>query len=65
MKRYIYLYSPVVVVAIAAVVFTVYDRNDFTVVTACVFLAITLFFHTYQIIVDFHHRNGRHRERHP
>jgi len=64
--RYIYLYSPAVVVAAAAVVFTTYDRNDFTVVAACVLLAITLVFHTCQIVRDFHKtRNGSHRGRHP
>lgn len=65
MKRYICLYSPAAVVAIFGVVFSTAGRTDTSVVVGCVFLAVTLVFHTYQIIEDFHRRNGNSRERHP
>lgn len=64
MKRYIFLYSPAVVVAACAIVYSTIGRTDASVVIGCVFLAITLVFHTYQVIEDFHRRNGKSRERH-
>lgn len=64
MKRLVFLYSPVVVVVAWVGVFNTLGRTDTSVTVGCVFLATTMFLHTYQIIEDFHRRNGqRHSER--